>query len=343
MDKIVNDYLNNCFQINPYQLTEDDQNIFKQDKSLFIQKKIARKRFRKQKMSDNLKKQIKKKVDLSLRENRSLHFTIPFGGYKHFWNPSHPEPDWAEIFNLLFLTEYTSPILAVHKPGVIVEYISEDIILSRMDNYPKKSLDIYSEKFRKLLEWFSKYIPSNLQFRYNRLADKLDQTKIIAQIEKILPERRKAFDKLSETEKSKELHRSYRSLMWKGEKDLTSLSEKEKQDRIIESRLIELAYYEIEAQPECIGDYLGGDNHICIDFSFGLSPDNVFRDLTLGSTFSSTVDYWIGRGILEYRNNKLTPRILSKKQYEQVEKDLKKIEIKPALLPFQNYSFIEIS
>ena len=151
-----------------------------------------------------------------------------------------------------------------------------------------------------------------------------------------------AFDKLSDDQKSQELHRSTRSIMWNGEKDLTSLSEKEKYQRIIESRQIELTYYEVEAKPEFLGSYLYEDNHICICFSFGLSSDNASEDLSLASNFGSIVDFWIGRGILEYKNGRFIPKTVSKNQYQELKPSLKEIEINPQLLPFKNFQQIEV-
>jgi len=343
MNKQANGYLKTLFEnIEPYVLTPDEQKKVDRDKVGFIVEKLSRKKFRRKKLSEGRKKDIEEKVSLSIKENKPIHFTIPFGGYKHFWNSSYPEPDWAELFNFRYLTEYVLPILSVYEPGVILEYISEDVILTRMNNYPPEALERYSEILKKIIEWYNKLAPKNLDIRYFRVGDRCDRTKIIERVEGLLPERKKAFGKLSDEQKDQELHRSNRSVMWNGNKDLTSLSEEGKLNRIIESRLIELAYYDTEAQQEFLGDYLEGDNHICICFSFGLSRDNdVFDDLTLGSTYGSIVDFWIGRGVLEYHNNKFTPRIVSKNQYGEY-KDLIKINIEPKLLDLKNYKNIEI-
>ena len=111
-------------------------------------------------------------------------------------------------------------------------------------------------------------------------------------------------------------------------------------ERIIESRLIELAYYKIEGQSEFLSDYLYGDGHICICFSFGLSHDNIDNDLTLGSTYSSIVDYWIGRGILEKHSEKFIPRIVSKEQYELIKEKLSIYSTN--LIPLKNFKDIEV-
>lgn len=342
MEKIVNDYLFGLFEkINPYQLSKEDLEIISKDKIDFLFGKMKRKKFRR-KLTPKTEQNIKEKIAQSLKENRPLHFVIPFGGYKHFWNSSYPEPDWAEIFNFRFMTEYFLPILATYEPGVILEYISEDLIINRMNNYPLEVIERYSEVFNKIVEWYKQFAPNNLQIKYFRIGKRCDKNKVIEEVEKVLPERIAAFNKLSEDKKSQELRRSTRSVMWNGEKDLTSLGEKEKYQRIVESRQIELAYYETEAKPEVLGNYLWEDNHICVCFSFGLSPDNTFEDLSLASNFGSIVDYWIGRGILEYKNGRLIPKTVSKNQYQELKPNLKEIEINPQLLPFKNFQKIEV-
>lgn len=111
---------------------------------------------------------------------------------------------------------------------------------------------------------------------------------------------------------------------------------------MVESRLIELAYYDIEARPEFLGDYFTEDSRIGICFSFGLSPDNVTHWITLGSTYASAVDYWIGRGMLEKAEGRFIPRIVSKEQYQRVKDNLQTFQLEFKQLPSNNYQSIEV-
>lgn len=337
----ITDYLRRLLtEHEPYVLSGDDRNKLAQNKVQFITGKIGRKKFRRHELVDKTRQAISEKVAISIKEDKPLHFVIPFGGYKHFWNPSYPEPDWAELFNFRYLAEYVAPVLAVHKPGVIIEYMSEDVILNRMNNYPQKALDRYSEIFRQVQSWYSQYIPKNLKFRFFRVGERCKGDKIVKTIEKLLTQRRKAFAELSKEQKKQELHRSFRSVFWGGDKDLTNLSEHDKEERVIESRLIELAYYETESKPEFMGNYLGEDNHICICFSFGTTHDNdEYQDLTLGSTYGSLVDFWIGRGILTQKDGTFRPRIISRNQYAALKNKLETIPVEK-LLPLKNYQSI---
>lgn len=309
---------------------------------LYLVNKIRRKKFRRR-FTEKTHESVYTKVMQSIKNAQPVHFVVPFGGYKHAWNASSPEPDWAEFFHLMWMIEYFSPMLAAYKPGVILEYASEDMIISRMDNYPQKSIDTYAEKFQELIAWCNERCPQNLDIRYFRVADKFDRAEVLRRVESLLPERRKAFATLSPEVKERELRRSSRSVLWDGEDDLTQLSSAEKDQRIIDSRLIELAYYEVEGSPEFLGEYYWNDNHICTCFSFGLSHDNdIFQDLTVSSAYGSIVDYWIGRGVLDCRTNKWHPLIVSDTQYRNLGAALRTIPITVDLPSLKNLHTLEI-
>lgn len=339
---VVSTYLKQLLtHFTPYLVSDDERKIVARDPQLFILQKLLRKKFRKKQLHPKRIADITEKVSVSLKEKYPLYITIPFGGYKHFWNPSYPEIDWAELFTLKFLTEWLSPVLALHQPGAIIEFISEDVILTRMDNYPEEALDQYVKSFTFLVGVYKKYLPKNLDIRFFRICDKFDKREIVAEVEKMLPGSWKKWATYSPEQKDLELKRSKRSMMWKGQLDLTKLSDEAKQRRIIESRLIELAYYEVEIRSEFLSDYFTRENRFSIFFSFGLSADDIDHTLTLGSTYASTVDFWIGRGIVGENDDVFVNRIVSKEQYSKIKDSLRTTEIKLEELPLKNFKTIE--
>jgi len=328
----INKYLNKIFtDFTLYTLSGEDKKIIDRDLKTFIIQKLIRKKFRKQRVFPETLKEITEKVELSIKNNQPINFSIFFGGYKHFWNPSSPEVDWAEIFTFKFLTEWVSPIVAVYKPGVTFDFISEDMILEKMNNYSNESLDKYSQSFRVLLDGYNRKLPKNLKFNFIRLKDKFNQEKMFKAVEKKMKEGYKRWNSLNQEEQELELKRSKRSVIGK---DIN-------RDRFIESRIIELAYYEVEAFPEFFGYYFK-ENNILLSFSFGLSSDNVDHWLVLGSTYASVVDFWIGRGILEQRKDGLINRIVSKEQYKKIKKYLRIVKTEVKNLNLKNFKSIEI-
>lgn len=336
----VKNYINDLVNVFPrYILNKrDEEMIKKKGLARWITKMILRKRFRKTKIFEQTQKDIFKKVDLSIKKQKPLHFIILFGGYKHFWNSSYPEIDWAEFFNLRFMSEFFAPILELHKPGVILDYGSEDVIITLMDNYPETDLDKYTASFNELIRFYSQYIPANFRINYVRTGEKYNSCKLKEKIIEKLPEKKEEWEKLSKEEKNKALVRSHRSIMWKGKEDWMSLSDKEKEEKIKESKIIENTFYEVES--DFLGDYFVGDNHIPLVLSWGSTDENFDHWLTLGSTYASSVDFWIGRGILENRGNRFIIRVVSKEQYNKIKEKLKKVKID--LLPLNNFQYLEM-
>ena len=87
--------------------------------------------------------------------------------------------------------------------------------------------------------------------------------------------------------------------------------------------------------------YFTGGTHIPITLTFGLTRDNVGNWLMLGSTKSSFVDFWVGRGILEVQGSKVVERVVSYKQYEAIKEKLAVFDAMPEL-GLKNLSKIEV-
>lgn len=239
------------------------------------------------------------------------------------------------------MREYVLPILAVYDPGVILEYESEDIILRLMDNYPEDASEKYSGSFEDLIKEFSNHLPKNLEVKYVRCRNQYPPEKLFQRINEILPKKRLEWARLSEEELKNRLHRTPNNIMWNGEHDWSLLGEEEKQNKILEAKLINDSFY--DADFELRSGYFEGDNHIPLVFTFGLGYENISNWLILGSTRSSFVDFWVGRGILEERDSRLITRIVSHEQYNRIKDTLKTSTIKlPYFAKFKNLSQIEI-
>ena len=97
----VNDFVNqellnfNNIQTNPI----EGKNI----KDKILNRLFSRKWSRKAQY-DDAKIYTENKVDAILNNHLNFLFCFCFGGYKHFWTPTYPEPDWAEIFTIKYLS-----------------------------------------------------------------------------------------------------------------------------------------------------------------------------------------------------------------------------------------------
>lgn len=147
ISNIVNDYINNKL-LNVNELpTELNGSMID---------RLFAKKFRKYSIAPEVKESVSDKLNYIIANKMPLNFVPSFGGYKHWWSPTYPSIDWAEIFNMKFMLEYLSPIFKNYKDNkTTIEYESEEIILSELNNVPQSGLDEYTRTFRLACDFFN--------------------------------------------------------------------------------------------------------------------------------------------------------------------------------------------
>jgi hypothetical protein len=336
INEITAAYLKNK---SPCQLSEEDKkSIIKTSLAEWITAKLVSGKFRKAPLAPKTRQDIYGKVADSIKKQEPIYLIICFGGYKHYWNPSHPNVDWAEMFNLQFMLDYVRPVLKAYPPGVKLDYEAEDFILPQMNNYPEEKLDAYADSFQGLLNFLKPVIPGNFQINYVRAKNQYNTSYVFDRLDARVEEKMILFDKLPIEQKEILLHKTEQNIMWKGKKDLTRLTSTERNLFIKRSRCTDEAFLEIDF--EVRKEYFVGNNHISLVLSWGTSTDNIDHWLTIGSTYSSCVDFWIGRGIVEDRGNKIVPRIISHTQYDLIKDKLTLASIDN--IPLPNFRSVEV-
>lgn len=139
-----------------------------------IYKLTMSKNFRKYSVSDEHAQNILSAVTICVKENRPLQTTIVFGGYKLWRLEETPEVDWAELFTMMYYTNWMKPICAIYEPGVWFDFFSDDVIVPFMNNVPAEDTQAYQDSFKKLLEFLKPYQPENLNMTYNRVGDQYE-------------------------------------------------------------------------------------------------------------------------------------------------------------------------
>lgn len=334
----VNDYINNellnfnNIRTNPL----EGANL----KNKILNRLFSRKWSRKAQFED-AKKFTEKKVDTVLNNNYNFLFCFCFGGYKHFWTPTYPEPDWAEIFTIKYLMEYILPIAETQSKRTILEFESEEVALTYMNNTPQEGMDKYNLAFRKLIDFVNnknKY-PIDLSFVLAR--DFYDKDELLKKMYEYLPEVQQRFNSLPDEEKKIRLRRAETNIMWNGKEDLTNISDEERRKFIYDSRTLNESFLDIDY--ELRGkEYFEQENLIPLLGSFGLGAGGEAW-LHLASNKSSMVDFWAGIGILEIREDKIIEKTISKKQFDQIKDKLVKVYINNELCNISsNYSWIYV-
>ena len=180
------------YKLNELKSTNKVANFLpKKELSDFICKTIMSKKFRKFSIIPEYIEHIKQVVDESIENNLPIKFSFPFGGYKLWRLKETPEVDWAELFTFMYYAKWLKPIAEVYKPGIIFDFASDDMIVERMNNIPKKDTEKYKGSFEELVKFLEKYIPENIKFTFTPissfytaeefekdLADKIEKKKI---------------------------------------------------------------------------------------------------------------------------------------------------------------------
>lgn len=338
LEKRINDYINNeVLNFNNIKTNDLDGNTLEEK---ILNRLFSRKWSRKAQFED-AKIYTKEKVENILNNNLQFIFCYCFGGYKHFWAETYPEPDWAEIFTIKYLMEFLLPIAQTQKEKVNIEFESEEVALTYMNNTPQDGMDKYNLAFKKIIDYVNNKTNYPLDLSLVLARDFYDKDELLDKMYKYLPEVQKRFNNLSIEEKEIRLKRAETNIMWNGKEDLTNLNEEERKEFIYNSRTLNEAFLDIDY--ELRGkEYFEKENLIPLLGSFGLGAGGEAW-LHLASNSSSLVDFWSGIGILEVREDKIIQKTISQKQFNKIKDKLIKVNLNNDLCSISdNYKWIYV-
>ena len=284
-------------------------------RNLFLDRLFLR-RYRKYATTQAVRDFVQERLNGIIDNKLPMRFVPSFGGYKHWWCPTYPKTDWAEVFNVKYLLEYIAPISNSYRVNeVCITYESEEVILSELNNIPQKGLDEYTDSFREVLRAFQDIIDQNPRYSENTILptpqlslvlareqyDEVGFTKedLLKRIQEMMPDYYARFDSYDEDDKLRRLKKVQTNFKLNGVIDYSNASSDEIAALYKHSRVLNEAF--LDADYEIRGESWP---HI-------------------GSSSSSMVDFWAGMGIIEKRTNgALVPRIISHSQYEIIKDSL---------------------
>jgi len=138
---------------------------------------VMSKKFRKYSVNSEYVDHIRPAITLCLSRHEPIKFSMVFGGYKLWRLEESPEVDWAELFSMIYYTDWVKSICAVYKPGVWFEYFSDDSIVPKIENVPLGDTARYIQSFRNLLAFLKPYLPENLDMTLTRVAEQYKSEK----------------------------------------------------------------------------------------------------------------------------------------------------------------------
>jgi len=125
---------------------------------------IASTKFRRSALDPESRLDIEGKVRKAIVEGCPLEFTVPFGAYKNWRLPTGPGIDWAEVFNLDYLSSFASRIWARHPPGVIVSYTFSSELMALVSNLRPAWIHQYRIGFEALVACANACLPEGMSF-----------------------------------------------------------------------------------------------------------------------------------------------------------------------------------
>lgn len=299
------EYLNNLITTVPTYIlsVEDEKQIKFEGIERFVYKKLSSTRYRASAIPNELELAVKAKIHYCIENRLPIHITVPFGGFKKWQLPSYPDIDWAEVFNIIFLREYLAPIAVAYEYGVLLEYFSDEVFISRMNNYPQADLDKYNNSFRELVQEVRNYLPKNFTMKLSKIRDQISQDEILNRFDKTIADLRIKWQSLPEEEREYRIQKSERNYR----SDFENVNEENRIETLIDSTMVHDAF-------------IFGDWDKDIPWAFGKDMIALgFRytgtwGIHIKSSKTSTAQFWVGIGALKLEGNVYLPTILTYKQ-----------------------------
>jgi hypothetical protein len=288
-----------------------------------IIKFLMSKKFRKYSTNPEYLDHIRSAIRLNIAKNEPIKLTLVFGGYKLWRLKESPEVDWAELFSLIYYTNWLKPICSIYKPGVWFDFYSDDVILEIMDNVPKKDTEQYAIGFKKLLGFIKPYLPKNLNITFHRVGD---------QYESYEGFKKELYENIKNIEKE------LRGLpkLTPEQIDLVDLNVKLKPDQDSDSNWREKVFLIHEAYSRVLKrrPYYRTEDKI-----FAITRQ-MKDSIAVGTTKTSVVKFWIGAGALKKTPESYIEYILSPKQLESGDFEL--VDCKLNDLDLKNFQTIRL-
>ncbi len=301
-----------------FQLSPKDQRKLKQDTVGFLIDRITSGKFKKNKADVETIANLQRKVQEAVKANQPLKFTFPFGGYKLHSMPSYPSVDWAEFFTIAYYADYLSQIVEHYAPGAEFYFVSDEVIINRLNNLPQVDVDAYTESFKKLLEIFSKHFPRNIQFKFQRVRDIYDsEQELWDELESYIPETSNNWQSFPADKKAARRTMMLLNFKFDGEKDLTKLSDTEIDKLVEDNTTLHDAYMKLTKRR---GFTRGADKIVVFT-----RPIN--DSITIGTTKYSAVKFWTGFGAVRKGEDRWEDLVLSPQQLQAKEFTTEKVDL----------------
>jgi hypothetical protein len=275
-----------------------------------IFKSLMSKKFRKYSANPELIEHIKNAIHLNISKRQPINITFLHGAYKLWRLKESPEADWAELFSLMYYSNWVKPVCDIYEPGVWFDSFVDDLIIPKLDNVPIEDIEAYIKSYQALIDFLKQYQPSNLKMTITPVGSKFASTKAFDEslqrnLETLTAKTPGGLPELNDTQKAMvELN--------------TKVTDDQSKDPKWREKvfLLHNAYMSTKAEP----GYHKNRPEKIIAFT---QPLPTGTTISVGTTKDSIMKFWVGVGVLKphddsYRQIILSPAQLAEANFSSV-------------------------
>jgi len=266
-----------------------------------IIKALLSKKFRKYAANDELIAHIKNAVHSNVENHEPINITFLHGAYKLWRLEEAPEPDWAELFSLVYYSNWVKPICELYAPGVWFDFFVDDLIIARIDNLPMQDILTYLQSYQGIIDFLKPYQPGNLKMTITPVgsqfvSEEAFDDSVQKNLAKLTAELPSGLPVLSASQWS-----------------MVELNTKATDEQLSDPKWREKVYHLHNAYMVSKGEtgYHKGRPDKIIAFTQPLPSGTA---IIVGTTKDSIAKFWVGVGALKPRNDSFRQIILSPKQ-----------------------------
>lgn len=287
---------------------------------------LLSKKFRKYSANAELINHCKQAISIQVEKREPINITFLHGAYKLWRLEESPLVDWAELFSLMYYTNWVKGICEIYEPGVWFDFFVDDLIIPKLDNVPMNDIEDYLDSYSDLLGFLKQYQPANLKMTITTVGSQFESPR---KFDEVLEQKLAELKEKSEN-KLPELTDSQKAMVELN----TKTTPEQEADPQWREKIYELhnAYMATKRSP---GYHFRPEKILA--FTQPLSSGTT---ISVGTSKSSVMKFWVGAGVLQRKDDSYIETIFSPSQLQYTSFEWSKIAI--AGLAGKNFGKIRV-